>query len=162
VVRDGKVVPEVAEVIAIPPPENNLVLETGHSSGSEDLVIIEEGPSDRGVAENVVVTHGADQPPAVPSRYPRFQQSREARRVLFELVLWWAFSADLLAQGRRCDPRWSERPSVVAGKRPGVKPNNPLHTDGLLAFYKGLMALGISEADNRADVPDQSGEAAGG
>src|SRR6266446_10329166 len=41
VVRDGKVVPEVAEVIAIA-ARNNLVLETGHSSGSEDLVIIEE------------------------------------------------------------------------------------------------------------------------
>ena len=27
------------------------------------------------------------------------------------------------------------------------QPNNPLHTDGLLAFFKGLMALGISEAD---------------
>jgi len=26
-------------------------------------------------------------------------------------------------------------------------PNNPLHTDGLLAFYKGLIAHGISEAD---------------
>ena len=41
VVRDGKVVPEVAQVIAIA-ARNNLVLETGHSSGSEDLVIIEE------------------------------------------------------------------------------------------------------------------------
>jgi hypothetical protein len=27
------------------------------------------------------------------------------------------------------------------------QPNNPLHTDGLLAFYKGLIARGISEAD---------------
>jgi adenylylsulfate reductase, subunit A len=27
------------------------------------------------------------------------------------------------------------------------QPANPIHTDGLLAFYKGLMALGISEAD---------------
>src|SRR6266853_7048333 len=41
VVRDGKVVPEVAQVIAIA-ARNNLVLETGHSSGSEDLVIIQE------------------------------------------------------------------------------------------------------------------------
>src|SRR6516165_10956061 len=41
VVRDGKVVPEVAQVMAIA-ARNNLVLETGHSSGAEDLVIIEE------------------------------------------------------------------------------------------------------------------------
>jgi len=36
--------------------------------------------------------------------------------------------------------------SVVLASDLG-QPNNPLHTDGLLAFYKGLMALGISEAD---------------
>src|SRR6266568_4489358 len=41
VVKDGKVVPEVVQVIAIA-ARNNLVLETGHSSGSEDLVIIQE------------------------------------------------------------------------------------------------------------------------
>src|SRR2546427_4473503 len=41
VVRDGKVTPELAQVIAIA-ARNNLVLETGHSSGSEDLIIIEE------------------------------------------------------------------------------------------------------------------------
>ena len=27
------------------------------------------------------------------------------------------------------------------------QPNNPLHPDGLLAFYKGLIAQGISEAE---------------
>jgi hypothetical protein len=27
------------------------------------------------------------------------------------------------------------------------QPNNPLHPDGLLAFYKGLIAHGISQAD---------------
>ena len=27
------------------------------------------------------------------------------------------------------------------------QPQNPLHTDGLLAMYKGLMAHGISAAD---------------
>ncbi len=27
------------------------------------------------------------------------------------------------------------------------QPQNPLHTDGLLALYKGLMAKGISAAD---------------
>src|ERR1700675_32971 len=86
VVRDGKVVPEVAQVMAIA-ARNNLVLETGHSSGGEDLV--------RRDAE-VIRAVGAS--------------------------------------------------SVVLSTDLG-QPNNPLHTDGLLAFYKGLIALGISEAD---------------
>src|ERR1700747_1306284 len=59
VVKDGKVVPEVAEVIAIC-AKNNLVLETGHSSGSEDLVIIQEAR--RQGVQNVMVTHALTNP----------------------------------------------------------------------------------------------------
>src|SRR5215468_9498916 len=59
VVKDGKVVPEVAQVIAIA-ARNNLVLETGHSSGSEDLVIIEEAK--RQGVQNVMVTHALTNP----------------------------------------------------------------------------------------------------
>src|SRR5215468_5366970 len=57
--KDGKVVPEVAQVIAIA-ARNNLVLETGHSSGSEDLVIIEEAR--RQGVQNVMVTHALTNP----------------------------------------------------------------------------------------------------
>ncbi len=88
VVRDGKVVPEVAEVIAIA-ARNNLVLETGHSSGSEDLVIID----------------------AI-----RDSTSCEARRV-YRAGLWRAFRRPA-AQGRRCDPRCRSG-LRGAGKRPG-------------------------------------------
>src|SRR5260221_965201 len=59
VVRDGKVVPEVAQVMAIA-ARNNLVLETGHSSGSEDLVIIEEVR--RQGVQNVMITHALTNP----------------------------------------------------------------------------------------------------
>ena len=59
VVRAGKVTPELAQVIAIA-ARNNLVLETGHSSGSEDLVIIEEAR--RQGVQNVMVTHALTNP----------------------------------------------------------------------------------------------------
>src|SRR5258707_13814187 len=59
VVRGGKVVPEVAQVIAIA-ARNNLVLETGHSSGSEELVIIQEAK--RQGVENGMVTHALTNP----------------------------------------------------------------------------------------------------
>jgi hypothetical protein len=113
VVRDGKVVPEVAEVIAIA-ARNNLVLETGHSSGSEDLVIIAEAK--RQGVQNVVVTHGLTNPGG-----PLLRRDTDVIRAVGAA-------------------------SVVLASDLG-QPNNPLHTDGLLAFYKGLMALGISEAD---------------
>src|SRR6202166_3456535 len=59
VVRDGKVVPEVAQVLAIA-ARNNLVLETGHSSGSEDLVIIQEAK--RQGVQKMMVTHALTNP----------------------------------------------------------------------------------------------------
>ena len=59
VVKDGKAVPAVAQVIAIA-ARNNLVLETGHSSGSEDLVIIQEAK--RQGVQKVMVTHALTNP----------------------------------------------------------------------------------------------------
>lgn len=52
--------PEVAQVIAIA-ARNNLALETGHSSGSEDLVIIQEAKRQGGV-QRVMVTHALTNP----------------------------------------------------------------------------------------------------
>src|SRR6266849_6310823 len=54
VVRGGKVVPEVAQVIAIA-ARNNLVVETGHSSPAEALLIIREAK--RQGVQNILVTH---------------------------------------------------------------------------------------------------------
>jgi hypothetical protein len=139
VVRDGKVVPEVAEVIAIA-ARNNLVLETGHSSGSEDLVIIEEAK--RQGVQNVVVTHALTNPGG-PLTLSEIQQAAKLGASI-ELV-YGGLSADLLR--RDADViRAVGAASVVLASDLG-QPHNPLHTDGLLAFYKGLMALGISEAD---------------
>src|SRR5438093_7237356 len=54
VVRNGVVTPEVSQVIAIA-AKNNLVLETGHSSPAEALIIIREAR--RQGVQNVMVTH---------------------------------------------------------------------------------------------------------
>src|SRR5438105_14811896 len=54
VVRNGAVTPEVSQVITIA-ARNNLVLETGHSSPSEALIIIREAK--RQGVQNVMVTH---------------------------------------------------------------------------------------------------------
>src|SRR5882757_729307 len=139
VVRDGKVVPEVAQVIAIA-ARNNLVLETGHSSGSEDLVIIQEAR--RQGVQNVMVTHALTNPGG-PLTLSEIQQAAGLGAYI-ELV-YGGLSEDLLRRDAEVI-RAVGASSVVLSTDLG-QPNNPLHTDGLLAFYKGLIAQGISQAD---------------
>ena len=140
VVRDGKVVPEVvAQVIAIA-ARNNLVLETGHSSGSEDLVIIKEAK--RQGVQKMMVTHALTNPGG-PLTLSEIQQA--ARLGAYIELVYGGLSEDLLRRDAEVI-RAVGASSVVLSTDLG-QPNNPLHTDGLLAFYKGLIAHGISEAD---------------
>lgn len=139
VVKDGKVVPEVAEVIAIA-ARNKLVLETGHSSGSEDLVIIAEAKR-QGVA-SVVVTHALTNPGG-PLTLDEIKQAAKLGASI-ELV-YGGLSADLVRQDAEVI-RAVGASSVVLATDLG-QAENPLHTDGLLAFFKSLMAQGISEAE---------------
>jgi adenine deaminase len=116
------------------------VLETGHSSGSEDLIIIEEAR--RQGVQNVMVTHALTNPGG-PLTLSEIQQAVKLGASI-ELVLG-GLSEDLLRRDAEVI-RAVGAGSVVLSTDLG-QPNNPLHTDGLLAFYKALMARGISEAD---------------
>ena len=139
VVRNGKVVPEVAQVIAIA-ARNNLVLETGHSSGSEDLVIIQEAK--RQGVQRVMVTHALTNPGG-PLTISEIQQA--ARLGAYIELVYGGLSEDLLRKDVEVI-RAVGASSVVLSTDLG-QPNNPLHPDGLLAMYKGLMAHGILAAD---------------
>src|SRR5580698_9045208 len=59
VAKDGQLVPEVVQVIGII-AKHNLVLETGHSSPTEALMLIREAKS-QGV-QNILVTHAMSDP----------------------------------------------------------------------------------------------------
>ena len=139
VVKDGKVMPEVAQVIAIA-ARNNLVLETGHSSGSEDLVIIQEAK--RNGVQKVMVTHALTNPGG-PLTMSEIQQA--ARLGAYIELVYGGLSEDLLRKD--VDVIHAVGASSVVLSTDLGQPNNPLHPDGLLAFYKGLVARGISEAD---------------
>ena len=139
VVRNGKVVPEVAQVIAIA-ARNNLVLETGHSSGSEDLVIIQEAK--RQGVQRVMVTHALTNPGG-PLTLSEIQQA--ARLGAYIELVYGGLSEDLLRKDVEVI-RAVGASSVVLSTDLG-QPNNPLHPDGLLAMYKSLMAHGIPAAD---------------
>jgi hypothetical protein len=139
VTRDGKILPEVLAVIDIA-AKHDLVLEMGHSSPQESLLIIPEAKR-RGV-KHVFVTHAM----ASPGGSMTLEQMREAAKqgALLELVHSPLTDEQLTKEAEAIKAIGAA--SFVISSDLG-QPPNPLHTGGLLAIYKGLMAHGISAAD---------------
>jgi hypothetical protein len=139
VVRDGKILPELLAVIDIA-AKHDLVLEMGHSSPLESLLIIPEAKR-RGV-KHVVVTHAM----ASPGGSMTLEQMRDAAKqgALLELVYGPPTDEQLTKEADAIKAIGAA--SFVLSSDLG-QPPNPLHTDGLLAKYKGLMAHGVSAAD---------------
>jgi Family of unknown function (DUF6282) len=139
VTRNGRVLPEVLAVIALA-AQHDLVLETGHSSPQESLLIIAEAK--RQGVEHVLVTHAM----ASPGGSMTLEEMREAAQLgaLLELV----HSPMTDEQLRKEADAIKEigAASFVLSSDLG-QPPNPLHTDGLLAMYEGLMAHGVSAAE---------------
>jgi hypothetical protein len=139
VVRDGKILPEVLAVIDIA-AKHDLVLEMGHSSPQESLLIIPEAKR-RGV-KHVLVTHAMSSPGGSMT----LAEMREAAKqgALLELVYSPQTDEQLTKEAEAINAIGAA--SFVLSSDLG-QPPNPLHTDGLLALYKGLMARGVSAAD---------------
>jgi hypothetical protein len=139
VTRDGKILPETLAVIALA-AEHDLVLEMGHSAPQESLLIIAEAK--RQGVEHVLVTHAMNSPGGSMT----LDEMREAARLgaLLELVHSPMTEEQLRKEAEAI--RAIGAASFVLSSDLG-QPPNPLHTDGLLAMYRGLMAQGISPAD---------------
>jgi hypothetical protein len=138
VAKDGKLVPEVVQVIAIV-AKHNLVLETGHSSPAEALMIIREAKS-QGV-QNILVTHAMSDP--VRLSIPEMQ---EAAKLGAYLELVWVRPGSDAAQAyvkaiREVGPEFFVLSSDLG------QAATPLHPDGLLAMYQYLKSQGFSEAE---------------
>jgi hypothetical protein len=138
VAKDGKLVPEVVQVIGIA-AKNNLVLETGHSSPAEALLIIREAK--RQGVQNVLVTHAISE--SVRMSIPEMQ---EAAKLGAYLELVYAPFNDAGLQKAADSIRAVGAGSMVLSSDLG-QATNPLHPDRLLALYKGLVAHGISVAE---------------
>jgi hypothetical protein len=139
VTRDGKILPEVLAVLDIA-AKHDLVLELGHSAPQESLLIIPEAKR-RGV-KHVLVTHAM----ASPGGSMTLDQMREAAKegALLELVHSPITDEQLAKEAEAIKAIGAA--SFVLSSDLG-QPQNPLHTDGLLALYKGLMEHGIPAAD---------------
>ena len=139
VTRDGKILPEVLAVIGLA-AQHDLVLETGHSAPQESLLIIAEAK--RQGVEHVLVTHAMNSPGGSMT----LDELREAAKLgaLLELVYSPLNEEQLRKEADAI--RAIGAASFVLSSDLG-QPPNPLHTDGLLALYRGLMGQGISAGD---------------
>jgi hypothetical protein len=145
VAKDGRLVPEVVEVISIV-ARNHLVLETGHSSPAEALLLIREAR--RQGVENILVTHAMN--PLVGMSLSEMQEAaRLGAYIEFVWVKPGSEEAKQYAKAiREVGPEFCVLSSDLG------QPSNPLHPDGLLAFYQYLRDQGFSltEIDRMAKV----------
>jgi hypothetical protein len=136
--QDGKLLPAVVQVIGII-AKNNLVLETGHVSSAEVLLILREGK--RQGVRNMLVTHATNEFPGLS-----IDQVKEAAQLGAYLEFVWAGAqgagqADWIKAIRAAGPERCVISSDLG------QPANPLHTDGLLQLYKLLQDQGFSDAE---------------
>jgi hypothetical protein len=142
VARNGELLPETKQVIALA-AKHHLLLETGHSSPREILMIIREAK--RQGVEHVVVTH----PMIAPVRMT-VEQMKEAADL--GAYLEFVYNGTLGAK-----PEFTMKEYADAIRRVGPRycilssdlgqATNPLHPDGLVAYFAALLKEGISQAD---------------
>jgi hypothetical protein len=138
VAKDGKLVPEAVQVISII-AKHNLVLETGHSSPAEALLLIREAK--RQGVQSILVTHAMS--PIVGMSIPEMQ---EAAKLGAYLEFVWVRPGSDAARNyvpaiRQVGPDFCVLSSDLG------QAANPLHPDGLLAMYQYLKSEGFSESE---------------
>ena len=138
VAKDGQLVPEAVQVIAII-AKHNLVLETGHSSPDEALLLIREAK--RQGVQHILVTHAMS--PIVGMSIPQMQ---EAAKLGAYLEFVWVRPGSDAAKNyvpaiRQVGPEFCVLSSDLG------QAANPLHPDGLLALYQYLKSQGFSESE---------------
>ncbi len=142
IARHGQLVPETRAVIAVI-ANHNLVMATGHSSAEEDLMLVREARA-QGV-QHIVVTHAMLQPTHMSEA-----QMLEAAKLgaYIEFVY-----NGLIGTGKQYDfadyakaIRYVGVDHCILSSDMG-QPGNPLHTDGLTAFYAGLRKQGLTQPE---------------
>jgi hypothetical protein len=140
--RNGELLPETKAVIGLA-ARHHLMLETGHSSATECLMVIREAK--RQGVEHIVVTHGMIAPVRMT-----VAQMREAAGLgaYIEFVYNGVFgSGKEFEMGEYADAiRAVGAKNCILSSDMG-QVGNPLHPDGLEAFFAGLRKEGISQQD---------------
>jgi len=138
VVSNGVVTPEVSQVIKLA-AQHNLVLETGHSSPAEALIIIREAKK-QGV-QNLMVTHAMSSPVNMT-----VADMQAAARLGAYLELVWVRPGSDAAKAYVNAIKAVGAEFIVLSSDLG-QATTPLHPDGLLAMYQYLASQGIPVTD---------------
>ena len=142
IAKDGRLLPEVQQVIALA-AKNQLTLETGHSSAEEGLLLVREAR--RQGVQHVVVTHAMKAP--VHMTIPQMQEAA-AQGAFIEIDY-----GGLLGRNPEFRPADYAKAIRAVGARFCIlssdlgQPGNPFHPDGLAAFFEALRKEGIPQAD---------------
>lgn len=140
--RNGQLLPETKQVIAVI-AKHNLVMATGHNSPAEDLLLVRESRA-QGV-KHMVVTH-----PMVEPIHMSIPQMQEAARMGAFIEFTYL---GLIGKSKE----FSFGDYAKAIRAIGVdhcilssdmgQPSNPIHTDGMVAFIKGMKEQGFTQAE---------------
>jgi len=140
--RNGELLPEAKEIIALA-AKHHLMLETGHSSALEGLMIVREAKK-QGV-EHIVVTHGMLSP--VQMTIP---QMREAAALGAYIEFVYGAIAGVNKELELSDYMKAIREvgakSCILSSDMG-QPGNPLHPDALIAFFAALRKAGFTQSE---------------
>jgi uncharacterized protein DUF6282 len=140
--KDGKLLPEVLAVLEVI-ARHHLVLETGHSSPEECLMLVREGKKE-GI-ENIVVTHAMA--PPVKMNIEQMKQAA-ALGAYLEFVY-----NDLIGPNHSNSIQGYSAAIRAVGVQHCIlssdlgQAGNPHPAAGLLAFYRALREQGFNEAE---------------
>ncbi len=142
VVKDGKPVAEMAEVFQVI-AENNLVLETGHSSPQESLILI--AAAKQAGVKNIVVTHALLQGANIDQL-----KQMGAMGAVIELCFQPGGFPGAKSDSPIGIPAYLRAIKAVGAEHFLIdsdlgQKGNPLHPDGILTFITELKAGGITE-----------------
>ncbi len=140
--RNGQLLPEARQIIALA-AKNRLMLETGHSSAAEGLLILHEAR--RAGVEHMVVTHAMLAPV-----HMSIAQMKEAAGL--GAYLEFVYNG-LTGPGREFTPADYAKAIRAIGPEHCIlasdmgQPGNPLHPDALAMFFAALRHEGFSASD---------------
>ncbi len=140
--KDGRLLPEVLQAIALV-AQHGLTLETGHSSAAEGLMIVREAR--RQGVRHIVVTHAM----LAPVRMTVAQMREAAAQGAY---LEFVYNG-LIGKAKESSAR--DYADAIRQVGPGScilssdlgQVGNPLHPDGLAAFFAALRREGIPQTD---------------
>ena len=140
--KNGDLLPEVKQVIGVI-AKHNLILATGHSTPAEDLLLIREGRK-QGV-KHIVVTHAMIAP--IHMQIPEMLEAAKLGAYV-EFVyngLIGPYKEFEFADYARAIRAIGADHAILASDLGQVQ--NPVHTDGWLAYLAGMKKEGFSDAE---------------